>query len=95
MGLVRVVQSLPTRLVLTILHKFLMNLMSGSSQANQQSWYLALVKLLHFFCRMTGSQILLKDIPSSYKRPFHFSNRFLSRHLALFFRIHHPCNRVK
>ena len=66
-----------------------------SSQPNQQQWFLALVKLLHFFCRMTGSQILFKNIPSSWKHSFHFSNHILSHHLALFFHIHQPGNRVK
>ena len=58
-------------------------------------WYFLFKKFLHFFCRVTRSQILLKNNSSSWKRPFHFSKHFLSHQLIVFFRIHHPCDRIK
>jgi len=95
MGLVRVLQSFPTRCVLTILHKFSMGFMSGEFPGQSKTLIPYSSKIASLLLQNDREQIVFKNIPSSYKRSFHFSNHFLLYHLTLFCRIHHPCNRIK
>jgi len=75
MGWVRVVQSLPTHFVLKILHKFSMGFILGELPGQSTTLITCSSKIVSlFFCRMTGSQILFKNIPFNYKHSFHFPN---------------------